>query len=65
MDSVLGQEVQLMVNIAPPTVKDKDLVHECTKIRNSGLPHMQFTQWQFQKTQIITEYYVLRQNEGE
>jgi hypothetical protein len=40
-----------MVNIAPPTVKDKDLVDECTKIRNSGQLYMQFTQWQVQKLQ--------------
>jgi hypothetical protein len=32
LDSVLGQDVQLMVNIAPTTVHDKNLVHEYTEI---------------------------------
>jgi hypothetical protein len=35
LDRVLEQEVQLMVNIAPSTMDDKNLVDEYTKIRKS------------------------------
>jgi hypothetical protein len=38
LDRVLEQQVQLMVNIAPPTMEDKELVDEYTKIHRSGLP---------------------------
>jgi hypothetical protein len=41
LNSVLGQDVQLMVDIAPTAMDDKDLVHEYTKIRQSVLPQMQ------------------------
>ena len=37
LDRVLEQGVQLMVNIAPPAMNDKDLVDEYTKIHNSIL----------------------------
>jgi hypothetical protein len=37
LDSVLRQDVRVVVNIPPPTMDDKDLVHEYTKIRQSGL----------------------------
>ena len=35
LDSLLEQEVQLIVNIAPPIMYDKELVDEYTKIRKS------------------------------
>jgi hypothetical protein len=52
MDDVLCQEVQLMVNIAPPKIDDKILVDKYSNISQSGLPQMQLTQWLVQEFQI-------------
>ena len=59
LDDVLGKEVQLMVNIAPPSMDDKILVDEYMKIlksvraavdaistmASSGVPNVSFTKY--------------------
>jgi hypothetical protein len=42
LDGVLEQEVQLMLNIAPPTMDDKNMFDEYTKIRKLVYPRLEW-----------------------